>query len=360
MRSALLVIILLAGSSAFAAAAPLCVLPIAKPRVAADSHAAATVFARIAAPPQPAAGAPGPLPEPLASLPFVRHVAAAGATVSDLGETHGMHAFAARSGTRFMVFEVAPDGEAGVAGAMVALTPAQLWAIASGNISNLGVEHGLAGFFVRSGPQFQVFYATPDNQRLIPGVMWDASGKDVTRRQVAAVPGAVPTVVVGGAGSHAQGSMEPDIAALALLRKAYFGTIGRASAPELFELIDPQCIYSVRALQMLEPYVASGRVRVAVVPLAVLDPEDRGQSTHSALALLSKPADQLVASWRAEDMDAAPRPEAAERLRANMAIAQAIGLKGTPTFIWRKADGTEGRIDGMPMDIGTLVSSIGR
>ncbi|HEY3910212.1 MAG TPA: hypothetical protein VGM07_10015 [Stellaceae bacterium] len=59
-------------------------------------------------------------------------------------------------------------------------------------------------------------------------------------------------------------------------------------------------------------------------------------------------------------MDGAPRPKAAERLRANMAIAQAIGLKGTPTFIWRKADGTEGRVDGMPMDIGTLVSSIGR
>jgi len=360
MRSTLLLMILLAGSSAFAAAAPLCVLPTAKPRVAAESHPAATVSARMAAPPPSAGGAPRPLPEALASLPFVQHVAAAGANLSDLGESHGMHAFAARSGTRFMVFEVAPDGEAGVAGAMVALTPAQLERIASGNVSNLGVEHGLAGFFVRSGPQFQVFYATPDNQRLIPGVMWDASGKDVTRRQVAAIPGAVPTVVVGAAGSYAQGSPGPGVAALPLLRKAYFGTIGRASAPELFELIDPQCVYSVRALQMLEPYVASGRVRVAVVPLAVLDPEDRGQSTRSALALLSKPVDQIVASWRAEDMDAAPSREAAERLRANMAIAQAIGLKGTPTFIWRKADGTEGRIDGMPMDIGTLVSSIGR
>jgi thiol:disulfide interchange protein DsbG len=152
MRSTLLLMILLAGSSALAVAAPLCVLPTAKPQAVADSHPAATVSARMAAPPRPAGGAPGPLPEALASLPFVRHVAAAGASVSDLGESHGMHAFAARSGTRFMVFEVAPDGEAGVAGAMVALTPAQLWAIASGNVSNLGVEHGLPGFFVRSGP----------------------------------------------------------------------------------------------------------------------------------------------------------------------------------------------------------------
>jgi thiol:disulfide interchange protein DsbG len=42
-----------------------------------------------------------------------------------------------------------------------------------------------------------------------------------------------------------------------------------------------------------------------------------------------------------------------------MAIAQAIGLKGTPTFIWRKPDGTEGRIDGIPTSIDALVASAG-
>ena len=52
-------------------------------------------------------------------------------------------------------------------------------------------------------------------------------------------------------------------------------------------------------------------------------------------------------------------PEAAERLRVNMAIAQAIRLKGTPTFIWRKPDGTEGRIDGIPISMDALVSSVG-
>jgi thiol:disulfide interchange protein DsbG len=42
-----------------------------------------------------------------------------------------------------------------------------------------------------------------------------------------------------------------------------------------------------------------------------------------------------------------------------MPIAQAIGLKGTPIFIWRKPDGTEGRIDGIPMNMDALVSSAG-
>jgi thiol:disulfide interchange protein DsbG len=42
-----------------------------------------------------------------------------------------------------------------------------------------------------------------------------------------------------------------------------------------------------------------------------------------------------------------------------MATAHAIGLKGTPTFIWRKPDGTEDRVDGIPVDLDALVSSVG-
>jgi hypothetical protein len=270
-----------------------------------------------------------------------------------------MRAIAARTDDQFMIFEVATDGEAAVSGAIVELTPPQLEAIASGNITDLGVQHGLRGFFVRSGPQFQVFYATPDNERLVPGVMWDASGKDVTRRQVAQIPGAIPTVVVGGTEDRQTSETAAPVAALRLVQKASSGTVGPPSAPPLFMLVDPQCIYSIRALQMLQPYVASGRLQVSVIPLSVLDREDQGQSTRSALALLSKPADQLVSAWQAGNVNDAPRPEAAERLQANMAIAQAIGLKGTPTFIWRKLDGTEGRLDGIPNSLDALVSSLG-
>src|SRR5260370_25768146 len=109
-----------------------------------------------------------------------------------------MRAIAARSGDQFMLFQVTPDGQAAVSGATVELAPARLETIASGNITDLGAQHGLQGFFVRSGPQFQVFYATPDKERLIPGVMWDAAGTDLTRQHVAHIPGAIPTLVAGG------------------------------------------------------------------------------------------------------------------------------------------------------------------
>jgi thiol:disulfide interchange protein DsbG len=354
----LIILAALAWSPAFAADPPLCGLPAPSAIPVADRHAEATTSAQPTEPARSSA-TPSRLPEALASMPFVQHVASAGAAVTDLGEAHGMRAIAARSGDQFMLFQVTPDGQAAVSGAPVELTPAQLETIASGNITGLSVQHGLSGYFVRSGPQFQVFYATPDNERLIPGVMWDAAGKDLTRRQVAHIPGAIPTVVVGDAGPGQSSSAAAAVAALPLVQKASFGTIGQASAPRLFMLIDPQCIYSVRALQMLQPYIAIGLLQVSVIPLSVLDHEDQGQSTRSALALLSKPADQLVSAWQAGNINDPSGPEAAERLRVNMAIAQAIGLKGTPTFIWRKPDGTEGRIDGIPMSMDGLVSSVG-
>jgi thiol:disulfide interchange protein DsbG len=282
--------------------------------------------------------------------------------ISDFGASHGLRSIAARNGDQFMIFQITPDGQAAVSGALTDLTAAQLAAAAAnGNVTPLSTQHGLDGLFVRSGAQFQVFYITPDKERVIPGVMWDAAGKDLTREQVANVPGAIPTVFVGDVAS-AKTDAKPgasSVSALPLVQEANYGTVGSALAPHLWMLIDPQCVYSVRAYQMLHPFVEAGKVQLSVIPISVLDYEDKGQSTKSALALLSKPGEQLVASWQAGNVNDPPIPAAAARLQANMAIAQAIGLQGTPTLIWKKTDGTEGRIDGVPTSVEALLASIG-
>ena len=307
-----------------------------------------------------------PVPPGLAGLPFTQHVASAGATLFDLGLSHGLHLAAARSGDAFKMFAVLPDGAAAIEGAPVELTLGQLNTIASGNVTSLGEDHGFTGYFVRSGQQFQVFYASPDSQVMVPGILRDAQGKDITRDQVAKIPGAIPTVEVSGQDAtptapQAAATAEPvaTAATLAAVEKADFATLGPATAPQLFMMIDPQCIYSVRAYQQLRGFAQAGRIRLSVIPLSVLDYEDHGQSTKSALALLSKPADQILAAWQVGDVAGPITSEAPARLRQNMAIADAIGMKGTPTFIWRKTDGTIGRIDGVPSDIASLVASIG-
>ena len=138
-----------------------------------------------------------------------------------------------------------------------------------------------------------------------------------------------------------------------------FGTDGASAAPRLWILIDPKCPFSIRAMQQLQPLVDAGKVQLAVIPLAVIDYEDQGESTRAALVLLSKPADELVGAWRAANYAGDPAPSAKASLERNMAAAQAIGLRGTPTFLWRKHDGTEGRADGLPPDLSTLVASLG-
>jgi thiol:disulfide interchange protein DsbG len=361
MRIPLVLASLVASTSLATAAPPLCALPGPVP-VAATAQAPVTPPQVPTASVSPAnvgkaapSGTAAALPADLQALAFARHVAASGATVNDLGMAHGLRRIVAHDGDQFMIFEVGADGTAAVSGAAVEITPDEIGSLAGpANVRPLGVSHGFSGYFVRSGTEFQVFYATPDGQRLIPGVLWGADGNDITRQQVAGIPGAVPTVEV-----TAGGSPQPGVNALPLVKKAAFGVVGAPTAPRIYMLMDPQCIYSIRAMQMLRPYIDLGRLQVAVVPLSVLDYEDKGASTQAALALLSRPADQIVSAWQARDLTNTPTPEAAQRLRWNMHMAEALGVKGTPTFVWQKADGTEGRVDGLPESVPNLVASLG-
>jgi hypothetical protein len=319
--------------------------------------------------PSPPADPKTAIPPGLAGLAFAQHVGEAGATLLDLGAAHGLHMIAASSGGAFRVFSMLSDGQAAVEGAPIELSVPQLTTIATGSITRLGNHDGFDGFFVRSGPQFQVFYAAPDGQVIIPGILRDSQGRNVTREQVARIPGALPTVEVssnGGPDTSAaaavnttQAATEATMAVLGAIEKADYGSVGPASAPQLFMLIDPQCIYSVRSFQQLRGFAQAGKIRLSIVPLSILDYEDGGQSTRSALALLSKPVDQLVPAWQSGDVGGPVAPRAVDLLKQNMAIASAIGVKGTPTFVWRKADGSVGRIEGVPADIGALISSVG-
>jgi thiol:disulfide interchange protein DsbG len=280
------------------------------------------------------------------------HIAATGAKIVDLGNSHGLRMVLARQGEEFMLFQVAPDGEAVVAGLQAELPAAKLLAAVENQATEIGTRHGLRGLFLRNGKHFQVLYVTPDGESVIPGVMWDATGKNVTREQIAPISGAVPTVVIG------KDAAAEKKAAIEAVKETSFGTIGRGSAPRLWVFVDPLCGYSVRALQGVKPFAASGQVEAAIIPVAVLD-DGRGRSTASALSLLSRPANEMIGAWEKGELFATAGPAAEMRLQKNMAVAEAIGLRGTPLILWRKADGSEGRLDGLPSDWKAIVDSMG-
>jgi thiol:disulfide interchange protein DsbG len=298
-------------------------------------------------------GVLGP-PTDVEHVPALKYLAAKGAKLLDLGSAHGLRSVVARQGDEIMFFLITPDGQALVAGLESELSVGKLLTVARTQVSDLGAAHGLRTLFLRNGGEFQVLYATPDGERLIAGVMWDANGKNITRGQVSSVEGAAPTAVVGydpRSGSSAS--------ALELVQKTAFGLLGNQGGPRLWVFVDPLCTYSVRAMQELKPFVERGLLQLALIPVSVLDYETGGQSTPAALALLAKPADEMAAAWSHRDFKTTGAPDAAERLRENMAAAAAIGLKGTPTLIWRKADGSEGRIDGMATDWKAVIASMG-
>lgn len=233
---------------------------------------------------------------------------------------------------------------------------------------DLGTEHGLRTVFARNGRVFQVFYVTADGQAAVGGVMWTADGRNVTKRQVAHIEGTLPTVAIAAPGAPSPAPSAPattaapvplPASALDAAEGTTYGTVGQPSAPRLYVFVDPLCAWSVRAVEQLRPYVASGRVQLAVIPLAVLDHEDQGRSTTAAKAMLSQLPEAMVAAWGSNRLDGPPGADAGERLAANMRAAENIGLRGTPTFVWRKRDGSEGRADGIPGDIDALVASVG-
>ncbi len=192
--------------------------------------------------------APAPIPAELAGILVLRHIGDAGAILTELGASHGMRSVAARHNGEFMVFQVAPDGQVAVAGLMTDLTVDQRRAISGSALTELESQHGLRSFFLRSGGRFQVFYATPDGARVIPGVMWDAGGQDLTRKAIRSLPGVTPTVTIGREAAEAR--VTPAIATSPFgapaegLEEAAYGTSGNAGAPEIWVFVDPQCSFS--------------------------------------------------------------------------------------------------------------------
>ena len=305
-------------------------------------------------------------PAIIARAPALAHIAATGAILADLGVSHGLRTVLASNAGQFMVFEVAPDGQAAVAGLMADISVEQLQATAGRQLQTLSEQHGLPVYFLHNGPKFQVFYATPDHQRLIAGVMWGPHGENLTQTAIAGIPGTTPTVTIGNVPQGAAASpaadtvsVNPPASLLAVAEHTTYGSVGNDKAPQLWMFIDPQCSFSVRAMQDLQPYLAGGRVRLNIIPLSILDSEDHGLSTHSARGLINAGRDGMVQAWETGRMPDGGGPEITAKLNGNMQAAAAAQVRGTPTFVWRKSDGSVGRMDGIPNDVGAMIAAIG-
>ena len=350
MRNLILATTLLAAPALALAAGPSCAVP-PSPREAAPIRAAQTIIDNsvpVPAPVNPQAQAARAAPKPSVATPPV----ASPQPARTLAPAKPLPPHAPGTPQPLSATEI---------GAVPAL---QRIASAGATLLDLGTEHGLRTIFATKGDAFQVFYLVPDGSAVIGGVMWDASGHDVTRDQVAPIAGVIPTIKIGPDATPARASPADDRSAsadpLSLVKETTYGTLGSPEAAQLWMFVDPLCSFSVNAMRQLWPYVESGKVRLSVIPLSVLDYEDQGRSTPAAQIMVSEPKSRMVADWVAGSLSGTPSADAAVLLGRNMAIAGALHLRGTPTFIWRASDGSAGRADGIPPDLNAVIASIGK
>ena len=103
------------------------------------------------------------------ATPALAHIASAGASLSDLGISHGLRAVYARNGGQVMVFEVTPDGQAAVAGLITDLSVDQLKAMGGKEVSELHAQHGLRSFLFRNGRSSRFSMPAPTMNASSPG-----------------------------------------------------------------------------------------------------------------------------------------------------------------------------------------------
>ncbi|MBV1834143.1 thiol:disulfide interchange protein [Novacetimonas pomaceti] len=283
----------------------------------------------------------------------VDHLGIAGANIEKLPDLHGFETGIAHTKNELLVF-FAPESHAIVlSGTLIPVPYDTLRSLAGSRAHDLIPVDGIRGMFVRTDNRFQVVYATPDGKAAVAARMWGATGHDITKDQIRDIPGAVPEITISTPSSDANEQ--------AGLQGLSGGLTGTPSAPEVIMFIDPQCIYSTKAMHMLQPAIDAGKVRLKIVPLSLLDYEDNGASTVNAKAMLSLPENEMAQAWvngRLNPGLAAPEPDSGEKLARNTRIARQIGLTGTPTFVWMHRNGGIGQIDGVPTDVATFLTSV--
>ena len=105
----------------------------------------------------------------------------------------------------------------------------------------------------------------------------------------------------------------------------------------------------------LKPMRGGEAHRAAIVPISILTTRTtNGQSMLVAEALSSQDPGPHGGSLGSSEFRLPSSQEGPRFWNKKDRIAERSGLKGTPMLIWRKSDGTAGRIDGIPKELGGL------
>ena len=249
--------------------------------------------------------------------------------------------------------------------------PVQTLVQQGGQVRYLGRQLGMDGWIAVRNGQVEYFYATPDGNALLMGMLFDKNGKLVTVRQVKdlqdksgqALSPFVDKPVKASAVNN--GPLAPPLSKFKTPSEQLYDDVsysnwiplGSPEAPFIYAFIDPQCPHCHDMLQdMRKGYIDKNLLQVRIVPIGF-----REETMLQAAYLLAAPEPQATL-FKHLDGDTKALPVTPniniQGVQRNLAIMQSWHFDVTPIVIYRGADGRIKIVRGRVKDIAKLVADM--
>lgn len=237
-------------------------------------------------------------------------------------------------------------------------------------IRYLGKEKGMNGWITVQNGQEQYFYATPDGEAILMGLMFDKTGKMITIRQVQNLQkGNDPTIE--SLLNQPSPKSDEDLSALQkqiadasklpesqklfnAIEKSNWIRLGDEKAPVVYAFLDPQCPHCAAFMKdVRKTYIDTGKLQVRMIPVGFKD-----ETKIQAALLLASPNPQEV-WYKHLDGDTKALPITSDvntqAVEANLAVMQAWKLDATPIMVYKTPKGEVKLIRGRPKNPGDML-----
>lgn len=256
-------------------------------------------------------------------------------------------------------------------------------------IRYLGNDLGMNGWVTMKAGQEQYFYATPDGQAILSGILFNAKGDAITLQQINALrknegepldrlAGYVPTTdkkEVAAAVTDTSANPLPDFKDPATLLKTavkskgeqlYEGAVsanwvalGNKEAPTIYTFIDPECPHCHDLIQDIRKsgFLENGSLQLRLIPVGVLSEA----SLKEAAYLLASPTPQqdlyshLDGNSKALMVDSNANTQGVER---NMKLMQDWNLEVTPFSVYKAKNGKVKILQGRPDNLKKIITEL--
>lgn len=237
----------------------------------------------------------------------------------------------------------------------------------------LGNDNGVNGWVGFQNGQEQYFYATPDGQAIISGIMMNSKGDIVTMRQIqqlrerepsvdklaADVPPPAPPTSQATAADAQQNPSAKSEQLWADFQSSSWVTLGSKDAPVIYMIVDPKCPHCHEAIDDIRKggYIEKGQLQLRLIPVGLMD----AQSLVQAANLLTVPDPKSAfyqhldgdkkALWVNEKADTS-------KIEANIELMRKWKLDVTPFSVYKDKAGKLKILRGRPENLKALVAEL--